>query len=194
MKTFKEFLLEMDILILSEANIVGIYPNHPNSKYHGSTISYDSTSNKKSKFISSEPNQTIGNEPNKQSKKYYQQNTSYMYNMLGSEHLPPILKTKHPDGSNRNVVIDGNHRLNTYKQHNLDVPAIDIGHKNIHLMPHFLENDIHLLDNTTDKKHRQHIKQYGIPLSKFKEKDGSYNMQKPRTELNNLSLSHYFNS
>lgn len=97
--------------------------------------------------------------------------------------LPPVASIAHPADPKVRVVIDGNHRFRAAQ----NARTKTFPHENIS------HDDVRLLHpDHTDYDSGEKAVQQGHPLSNFKEKDGSYDMDKPRKELGGLALKHYF--
>jgi hypothetical protein len=121
------------------------------------------------------------NEPFKNKEFFDTNKKEYMDKMVDAvkkkKPIPPVLTTPHPDDPTHHIILDGNHRLEAHKRAGApQIPTRQISHDDIHLGSH----------DYGDEKQTYH------PLSSFKERDGSYDMNKPRKELNGKALKHYF--
>lgn len=91
--------------------------------------------------------------------------------------LPPVVTIQHPADPRHHVVIDGNHRAEAHRRVGVgQMPATVMSHDDVHLASH----------DYGSKKQSLH------PLSSFRSRDGSYDMNKPRPELGGKALKHYF--
>jgi len=123
-----------------------------------------------------------GNEPYKD-KGYFNsaKKKPYMDKMKSAiksgEKPPRVIAIQHPADPRHHVVVDGNHRAEAHRQLGTStMPATVMSHDDVHLASH----------DYGSKKQTTH------PLSSFREKDGSYDMHKPRPELGGKALKHYF--
>ena len=91
--------------------------------------------------------------------------------------LPPVVTIPHPSDPRHHIVVDGNHRSEAHRQAGApQMPATVMSHDDVHLASQDYGSD----------------KQTLHPLSSFRNKDGSYDMHKPRPELGGKALKHYF--
>lgn len=119
----------------------------------------------------------IGNEPFKQFEEAYL--LKMMQAIRRGKRLPPILTIRHPADPSKFLVLDGNHRLQAYRRLNAKtIPAQTLSHDKIHLAL----ND-YGYNNTKNRN---------LPLSQFREPDGSYKMNIKRPELDGRNLNQYF--
>jgi hypothetical protein len=177
MKTFRQFLFE--------ARYIGIYPNG------GGSDTYED--DKPNGEITNHPTQkTVGNEPHKDNQ-YFRRPTVKKYvggirrAAAKGKKLPPVLGTNHPENPEIKSIVDGNHRLRGMKNARAEsVPVENIPHDNIHLMPQSY--------NETPKESdmNKKIREGGVRLSSLRNRDGSYDMDKPREELGGKTIRHYF--
>jgi hypothetical protein len=171
MKSFKQFIKEQNEPISKPR--VFIYPNG-----QGSDVSDKIPSTKPSSIP---VNSALGNEPFKdddffkspEKKGYMEKMTS---DIKSGKKMPPTLSISHPADPSKNIIVDGNHRLAAH---------INAGVENMRTQQ-LSHDDIHIMPNDYGEKNK------GIPLSSFKEEDGSYDMEKPRDNLGGKSLNHYF--
>lgn len=174
MKSFKQFI--------SETKIFGIGPNgigswiHDDGHHNNNTVTQHPTKD------------TVGNEPFKNTSYFRRPNIGkYINNIRKSigrgENVEAVSGTPHPGNPNIMSILDGNHRLQATR--NARKPTVDVrlvSHEDIRL----LHPDHKELDTLKDTVMQ------GTPLSSFRERDGSYNMNTPRKELGGLTLGHYF--
>lgn len=121
------------------------------------------------------------NEPFKNKEFFDTKEKEYMGKMVDAikkkKRISPVLTTTHPADPTHHIILDGNHRLEAHKRAGASqILTSQISHDDIHLGSH----------DYGDEKQTYH------PLSSFREKDGSYDMNKPRKELNGKALKHYF--
>ena len=179
MLTFKQFL--------KEEKLIGVYAHG-----FGSDV-YDNGRKAKPETISNRPTDSaVGNEAHKDTK-YFRtpEMKSYVNRLRKSaakrKYIPPIAGTHHPDGSGSISVLDGNHRLRGIKNARLkEIPVEHIPHENVHLMKRSYD------DTPDNQDGRKKIKKHGVPLSSFKNSDGSYDVHKPREELGGKAIKDYF--
>lgn len=173
MKTFKQFL--------EEKKVFGIAPHGGGSWVHDD--------GKEGGEVTQHPtDQSVGNEPFKD-KEYFRRSKikKYVNKMRKSigqkKQLPPVAGTPHPSKPSVMSVVDGNHRHKSYRNAKAStVPVERIPHEDVRLLhPDHQEQDTH------EKTVMQ-----GTPVSSFREKDGSYDMDRPRKRLGGLTLRHYF--
>ena len=172
-KNYKFELKETQNISYSQ-HAVSIYPNGQGSDVGDRVKTSEPTRIPTRTAIGNEPDkdESFFNSPEK--KKYV---SGMVEKIKSGKSLPPVMSTPHPSGSSNNIVLDGNHRAFAHKQAGSShIPAVHVSHDNIHLASHDYD----------------HPKQSFHPLSSFKEKDGSYDMEKPRPELNGKTLNHYF--
>lgn len=149
---------------------------------HGVGATVHTQANKPQKISNLDTRKSHGNEPYKDAKymRTAKNNVdSIKKGIKTHSSITPVLALKHPNNNKHNVVIDGNHRLFTHKM--LKQTAISghvIPHSNVHLVPH----------NTDEAEYANK----SIPLHKFKDKNGKYDMDKTHKSLNGLALKHYF--
>jgi len=123
-----------------------------------------------------------GNEPYKDEKFFgSDEKKPYMDKMKAAiksgQKMPPVVTIPHPADPRHHVVVDGNHRSEAHRQAGASqMPATVMSHDDVHLASHDYGSD----------------KQTLHPLSSFKNKNGSYDMNKPRPELGGKALKHYF--
>lgn len=170
MKTFKSFIKEESS---SSDKAVSIYPHG-----QGSDMGDNVPTGKPSSIPA---NRSRGNEPFKDTEWFNSpEKKPYMDKMQSDikagKAMPPVLSTPSPWNSQHHVVVDGNHRMQAHQQAGVSsIPATQVSHDDIHIMP-----------NDYGEKNK------GIPLSSFREKNGSYDMHRPRSELGGKALKHYF--
>ena len=171
MLSFKDFITEEDQPF--SPNHVSVYP-------HGQGV--DVGDNVPRGPATQIPvNRASGNEPFKDPNWFKSpEKKPYMDKMQADiksgKKMPPVMSIQSPWNSSHNVVVDGNHRLQAHKVAGVPtVSSTNISHDDVHIMP-----------NNYGEKNE------GVPLSSFKEKDGSYDMHKPRPELGGKALKHYF--
>lgn len=173
MLNFKQFLFETKTFAIAP---------------HGGG-SWVSVSGDKKDSVSNHPtNKTVGNEPFKDTG-YFRRPKIKKYiggirrSASQGKSLPPVSGTPHPETPEHTSIIDGNHRLRGYKNaRTASVPVERIPHERVRLLhPEHKELETH------EKTVMQ-----GTPLSKFRNSDGSYDMDKPRKELGGLTIRHYF--
>lgn len=170
MKTFKSFIKEESSF---SDKAVSIYPHG-----QGSDVGDHVPTSKPSSIPAGK---SRGNEPFKDKKWFNSPEKREYMNKMQSDikagkKMPPVLSTPNPWNSQHHVVVDGNHRMHAHQQAGVSkIPARHISHDDVHIMP-----------NNYGEENK------GIPLSSFREKDGSYDMHKPRPELGGKALKHYF--
>jgi hypothetical protein len=133
----------------------------------------------------------IGNETYKQNSDYWKSGEGKDYPMdklindmrgTGAMKLPPTIHTPHPADPSKNLILDGNHRTWAAKQAGSPfMKSHQFTHDQVHLSP-------------TDPNHESTEPAVGIPLSKFRDKNGGYDMNAERPELGGRPLSSYFAS
>ena len=183
MKSFKQFI--------KEQKIFGLVPHNVGSWYHDYGDAWGSN------HVSEHPiEHTLGNEDKSEFFNNFPGNKEYIENMAknfasGENKPPPVAGTPHPENPKFMSVIDGNHRLHAAKKAGIDkIPVEHIPHEDVRL----LHPDYKIHEDPKDPNHADEemtISQ-GTPLTDFKEKDGSYNMDRKRKRLGGLSLRHYF--
>jgi hypothetical protein len=123
-----------------------------------------------------------GNEPYKDEKFFgSDEKKPYMDKMKAAighgVKMPPVVTIPHPADPTHHVVVDGNHRSEAHRQVGVGtMPAKVMSHDDVHLASHDYGSN----------------KQTLHPLSSFRNKSGSYDMNKPRPELGGKALKHYF--
>jgi len=153
---------------------VSIYPNG-----QGSDVGSHVPTSKPTKIPTSS---AVGNEQHKD-RSFFNSPEKKDYiggmvkNIKSGKTLPPVMSTPHPADPSKNIVVDGNHRAFAHQEAGAShIPAVHVSHDNIHIASHDYE----------------HPDQSFHPLSSFKSKDGSYDMNKPRPQLGGKPLKHYF--
>jgi hypothetical protein len=177
MKTFREYL--------EEAKMVGIYPHGEGSDVHEDDDKPD--------IVSHATDKAIGNEPGKD-KTYFRKPNMKKYvgkmrrQYAKKQEMPPVTGTPHPANPEHMSIVDGNHRLRSAKNARVKNVSVEkVSHDNIHLMSQSYNDTPESDDNIQNK-----ITKNGHPLSSFRNKDGSYDMEKPRKRLGGRALKHYF--
>jgi hypothetical protein len=173
MKTFREYI--------KEAKHFGIAP------HGGGSWSYDD--GEAGGEVSQHPTkQSVGNEPFKD-KGYFRRPKIKKYvnkmrkNIAKKREMPPVSGTPHPENPSVMSVVDGNHRHKSHVNARAEnVPVEHTPHENVRLLHP---------DHKEHEEHKDTVNQ-GTPISSFREKDGSYNMDRPRKRLGGLTLRHYF--
>lgn len=181
MLTFKQFL--------KEEKLIGIY-----SHGFGSDV-YDNGKKPKPETISNRPTNTaFGIEGHKDDEHFQKPKIKSYVDRIRKDaakgnRIPPVVGTHHPDGSGNISVLDGNHRLRGIKNAKLDSISVEhVPHENVHLMKRSY------YDTPDNQSGRTKIKKHGVPLSSFRNSDGTYDMDKPREELGGKAIRHYFNN
>lgn len=170
-KTFKQFVTEEEQAF--SPNHVSIYPHGQGSDVGKSIPQPKPTMIKTGSALGNEPfkDKDFFTRPDK--KDYMSKMTS---DIKAGKQMPPTLSTPHPADPSNHVIVDGNHRFAAHQM--AGAPKMrtqSLSHDDIHIMP-----------NDYGKKNT------GVPLSSFREKDGSYDMAKKRDELGGKTLNHYF--
>lgn len=170
MKTFRQFV--------AEVSHVQVGPHGAGSWVHS-----DDT---ESEVVNHPTNKTVGNEPFKD-KGYFRKPKikKYVGGIRKSiakkkNPVPPVLGTEHPADSSVHSVIDGNHRRQAAA--NARAPSIPV-----EKVPH---DNVRLLHPDQAKGNPK--KGAGVKLSSLRNRDGSYDMDKPRKKLGGLTIRHYF--
>jgi hypothetical protein len=180
MRTFKQFI--------KESKLVGIYPHGQGSDVH------PPGGNGNGEVSNHNIQHTVGNEPFKDKTYFRRPPVKLRINQLrkaiaktaNRNNVPPVLGTSHPADPKATAVVDGNHRLKATKTTRQNtIPVQNVPHHNVHLMP-----DYSKIDHSGDTSKK--IKNHGVPLSTFRELDGSYDMHREREELGGHALKHYF--
>lgn len=165
MKTFKQFIFE--------ATHVSLYPNGV-----GSDISNDDEDEHPTH--KHPVNKTVGNEPFKDTQYFRRPSVKKHVNTtrknISKGNSTPVLATSHPEHPEHNVVVDGNHRLQSTRNARRDnISTTKVPHSHVHLL------------NTDDEENpTKHS------LSSFQDKHGNYDMDRPRKRLGGKTLRHYF--
>lgn len=177
MKTFKQFL--------EEAKYVGIYSHGGGSDIHDD--------DKPDGEVSDHPtSKTVGNEPHK-GKEYFRRPKIKKYvggirrAAAKGKSLPPVLGTTHPENPEVRSVVDGNHRLRGMQTARREtIPVENVPHHRIRLMRKSYDETPESTD--TGRK----IRTGGVRLSSLRNRDGSYDMDKPRKRLGGKTIRDYF--
>lgn len=178
MKSFKQFI--------KEQKIFGIAPHNVGT--------WDHDYGGEGGHVTNHPiEHTISNE-NKDEFLNHPQNKEYIDHMVrnyasGKNTPPPVSGTPHPANPKVMSIIDGNHRHHAAKKAGMShIPVEHIPHEDVRL----LHPDYKPVDKKSGEVDTEETISQGHPLTDFKEKDGSYDMNRPRKELGGLALKHYF--
>ena len=177
MKSFIQFL--------KEAAYVGIYPHGGGSDIH--------QDDKPDGEVTNHPtSNTVGNEPHKDNE-YFRRPKIKQYvgdirkSAAKGKPLPAVLGTPHPENPKVKSIVDGNHRLrgmqNARKE---NIPVENVPHHRIRLMRQSYDKT----PESTDMD--QKLRTNGVRLSSLREPDGTYDMDKPRKQLDGKTIRHYF--
>jgi len=170
---------------VKEATHVGIYPHGGGSDIHHDNEPDDEVTNHPT-------SNAVGNEPHK-GNAYFRRPTIKKYvgqirkSASKGNPMPPVIGTPHPENPEVKSVVDGNHRLRGQQNARREnIPVQNVPHHKIHLMPNSY-------DKTPESKDMgQKIKTHGVPLSSLRNKNGKYDMDKPRHQLGGKTIRHYF--
>ena len=170
---------------VKEATHVGIYPHGGGSDIHHDNEPDDEVTNHPT-------SNAVGNEPHK-GNEYFRRPKIKKYvgqirkSASKGNPMPPVIGTPHPENPEVKSVVDGNHRLRGQQNARREnIPVQNVPHHKIHLMPQSY-------DKTPESKDMgQKIKTHGVPLSSFRNKNGKYDMDKPRHQLGGKTIRHYF--
>ena len=170
---------------VKEAAHVGIYPHGGGSDIHHDNEPDDEVTNHST-------SNAVGNEPHK-GNEYFRRPKIKKYvgqirkSASQGKSMPPVIGTPHPENPEVKSVVDGNHRLRGQQNARREnIPVQNVPHHRIHLMPQSYEK------TPESKDMGQKIKTHGVPLSSLRNKNGTYDMDKPRHQLGGKTIRHYF--